>query len=170
VETARLFYHYMDIKIREIDAGDDAALFRIIETVMSEFNASREGTVLGDPVIHNLSRSFEEDNAVYYVAEVNGKIAGGCGVKQLEGTAEKICELQRMFLLPEARGKGLGAKLLGLCLQRAKEFGFDQCYLETLPSMSSAYSLYIKAGFRDIDHPLGDTGHGSCTVYMLKDL
>ena len=160
----------MNINIREIKEEDDAALFLIIEKVMIEFGASREGTVLGDPVIKHLSRSFDEKGAIYYVAEVNGEIAGGCGVKQLDGTTEKICELQRMFLLPNTRGLGIGKKLLDLCLDKAREFGYTACYLESLPGMDAAYSLYRKAGFEDISGPMGNTGHNSCTVWMLKKL
>jgi putative acetyltransferase len=160
----------MSIVIREIKEEDDEALKRIIETVMIEHGASREGTVLGDPVLNHLSRSFAEDDAIYYVAEIGGEIVGGCGIKQLDGTNENICELQRMFLLPQARGLGIGRQLLDLCLEEAKEFGYEHCYLETLPQMTSAYKLYKKAGFEDIDAAMGNTGHGSCTVYMLKAL
>jgi putative acetyltransferase len=160
----------MSINIREIREEDDAALFSIVEKVMTEFGASREGTVLGDPVIRHMSRSFAEKDAVYYVAEVNGEIAGGCGIKQLDGSSEKICELQRMFLLSNSRRLGIGKKLLDLCLEKAREFGYTHCYLESLPSMEAAYGLYKKAGFEDIPGPMGNTGHGSCTVWMLKKL
>ena len=160
----------MSIRIRPIQPSDDQALFGIIEKVMTEFGASREGTVLGDPVIRNLSRSFSEKDAIYFVAEVDGEITGGCGIKQLDGTDERICELQRMFLLPETRGKGIGKQLLELCLQKAKEYGYDRCYLESLPSMTSAYNLYRDAGFEMLEGPLGSTGHNSCTVWMIKDL
>lgn len=160
----------MSIEIRTIKPSDDPALFSIIERVMTDFGASREGTVLGDPVIRNLSRSFDEPGAIYYVAELDGKIVGGCGIKQLDGTKEKICELQRMFLLAEARGKGIGRQLLDLSLEKAREFGYEKCYLESLPSMTAAYNLYKQAGFEDIDGPLGNTGHGSCTVWMIKNL
>lgn len=160
----------MTTVIRTIQPSDDPALFRIIERVMTDFGASREGTVLGDPVIRNISRSFDEPGAVYYVAELDGKIVGGCGIKQLDGTTEKICELQRMFLLAEARGKGIGRQLLDLCIEKARELGYEKCYLESLPSMSAAYSLYKQSGFEDISAPLGNTGHNSCTVWMIKDL
>ena len=148
----------MKMNIRAIREEDDAALFSIIEKVMMEFGASRKGTVLGDPVIKHLSRSFSEKDAVYYVAEIDNEIAGGCGIKQLDGTTEKICELQRMFLLPDARGLGIGNKLLDKCLEKARVFGYTHCYLESLPSMQNAYSLYKKAGFEDIPGPMGNTG------------
>ena len=75
-----------------------------------------------------------------------------------------------MYFLPEARGIGLGKKMMYLCLQKAKEFGFKQCYLETMPYMDDARKLYRKAGFKDLSEPMGDTGHYSCQLWMLKDL
>lgn len=81
-----------------------------------------------------------------------------------------MCELQKMYFLSEARGLGLGAKMIKLCLDKAKEFGFEQCYLETMPFMEDAQKLYLKNGFAYIDHPMGGTGHYSCPVWMLRNL
>ncbi len=75
-----------------------------------------------------------------------------------------------MYFTPEARGIGLGSKIMNFCLQKAKEFGFEKCYLETLPYMKSAQKLYKKVGFKNIEGPMGSTGHCSCDVWMLKNL
>ena len=105
-----------------------------------------------------------------FVVEEDGKIIGGAGVSQLENSKENICELQKMYFMPEARGIGLGSKMMEMCLQKAKAFGFEKCYLETLPYMEEARKLYRKVGFKDLDAPMGDTGHYSCNLWMLKDL
>jgi putative acetyltransferase len=52
----------------------------------------------------------------------------------------------------------------------AKKMGFKNCYLETLPYMKSAVKLYKKTGFVALDAPLGNTGHYSCTEWMIKEL
>ena len=75
-----------------------------------------------------------------------------------------------MYFMPEARGKGLGSKMMAKCLEFAKQVGFDHCYLETMPYMDDARKLYKKVGFNFIDQPMGDTGHYSCSVWMLKEL
>jgi len=75
-----------------------------------------------------------------------------------------------MYFMPEARGKGWGSKMMATCLDFAKEAGFEQCYLETMPYMDDARKLYFKSGFKSIPKPMGNTGHYSCTVWMLKDL
>ena len=78
------------------------------------------------------------------------------------------CELQKMYFLPEARGKGLGTKMMQVCLNRAREFGYEKVYIETMPYMKAAQKLYQKSGFEYIDAPMGDTGHGACQVWMLE--
>ena len=113
---------------------------------------------------------YDEHKEIYYVLENNGRILGGAGISQLNDSKENICELQKMYFLQEARGKGLGFKLIQKCLEKAVEFGFDKCYLETLPEMKTAQHLYVKSGFDYIDAPMGTTEHTSCPVWMIKEL
>ncbi|MEA3450984.1 MAG: GNAT family N-acetyltransferase, partial [Bacteroidota bacterium] len=68
----------------------------------------------------------------------------------------------------EARGHGIGQKLVEMCLEFAKNSHFDSVYLETFPNMKSAQGLYKKYGFEYISEPVGGTGHTSCDVWMLK--
>ena len=75
-----------------------------------------------------------------------------------------------MYVLPEARSLGIGKQLMEKCLQSAKDFGFDTCYLETMPNMEDAQKLYQKTGFEYLNQPLGNTGHTSCLVWMIKEL
>ena len=75
-----------------------------------------------------------------------------------------------MYFLNDIRGKGLGSRIIEKCMIKAKEFGFEQCYLETMPYMIAAQKLYKKAGFIPIDAPLGNTCHYSCDVWMIRKL
>lgn len=158
------------MNIREIRPGDNSALREIIKKVMTEFNADPKTTVLGDPSINTMFENYQEPRAAYYVVEDNGTIFGGCGIRQLDGGPKNICELQRMFLLPEARGKGFGKKLIDLCISKAKEFSYTRIYLESLGQMDSAIALYEKSGFKKIPKSLGNTGHGGCDVFMVLDI
>ena len=63
-----------------------------------------------------------------------------------------------------------GAQMMKVCLDKAKAFGFEKCYLETMPYMKAAQKLYTKSGFDYIDGSMGNTGHFSCPVHMLKEL
>ena len=156
--------------IREIQPTDNAQIAHVIRQVFIDNELPKTGTAFEDKHLDALFEVYNQPRAIYFVVENDGKLVGGCGVAQLDNCAENICELQKMYFLPEARGIGLGAKMMDLCLQKATEFGFDSCYLETLPKMIDAQKLYKKVGFLNIDKPLGNTGHPTCPVWMLKKL
>ncbi len=158
------------MEIRKIEKRDNEAMGRIVQNVLLEMGAPTVGTAYADPFLFNLFETYDKQKAIYFVIEKDNKILGGAGIDQLQSTNENICELQKMYFLPEARGIGLGEKLMNLCLQEAKDFGYEKCYLETLPYMQAAQKLYIKTGFRDLEKPLGGTGHNACSVWMIKEL
>ncbi len=159
-----------ELIIREISAKDNTEIAQIIRVVLVEFGAPKTGTAYEDSATDTMFETYQKPASAYFVIEQDNAIIGGCGFAQLENTTEKICELQKMYFLPIARGKGLGSKLITKCLQKAKEFGFENCYLETMPYMGAARNLYAKNGFINLDKPLGNTGHYSCNVWMLKKL
>ncbi len=158
------------LQFREILPEDNSAIAAIVKAAMTEFGANPKTTVLGDPSLNTMYENYRQPRAAFYVALLDGTIVGGSGVKQLDGSAENICELQRMFLTPETRGKGIGKKLMEMCLAKAKEFGYEKVYLESLPQMKAAIALYRNSGFTDIPQPLGDTRHKGCSVWMILQL
>jgi len=159
-----------NFKIREIQLKDNPKIAKVIRKILVEFGVPKVGTAYADKILDTLYEAYDTEKAIYYVIEKEGEIFGGAGIKQLDNFEGNVCELQKMYFLPEARGIGLGSKMMETCLQKAKEFGFEQCYLETLPYMEDARKLYRKAGFKDLDAPMGDTGHYSCNLWMLKEL
>lgn len=158
------------IIIREIQSKDNVEIAAIVRNVLMEMGAPKVGTAYADPYLDSLSDVYDVPNATYFVIENNGKIVGGAGVKQLDNSDENICELQKMYLLPEGRGLGLGKLLIDTCIEKATEFGFESCYIETMTYMEDAQKLYKKVGFYNLDKQIGNTGHNSCEVWMLKKL
>jgi putative acetyltransferase len=158
------------MQIRKIEQKDNEALGAIVQTVLIEMGAPKVGTAYADPYLFSLFETYNKPKAIYFVVEKDGKVIGGAGVDQLENCTENICELQKMYFLPEARGQGFASKIMNMCLQAAKDFGYEKCYLETMPYMEDAQKLYKKTGFTYLDKPMGDTGHSSCPVWMIKDL
>ena len=156
--------------IREIKPEDNSKIATAIRSVLIEFGVPKVGTAYADKILDTLFEAYKIEKAIYFVVEKNGEIFGGAGIKQLDNYSGNVCELQKMYFLPEARGIGLGNKMMDICLKKAKEFGYEHCYLETLPYMQDARKLYRKVGFKDLDAPMGDTGHYSCNLWMLKDL
>lgn len=156
--------------IREIQKADNAEVANVIRTVLIELNVPKVGTAYADPQLDFMSEAYSESKSMYFVVEKDNRIIGGAGISPLANGSPDVCELQKMYFLPETRGLGLGAKMMATCLEKAKEFGFKQCYLETMPYMEAAQKLYIKSGFEYRDTPMGCTGHSSCPVWMIIDL
>jgi putative acetyltransferase len=113
---------------------------------------------------------FQGPRSTYFVAAVGDQVVGGAGIAPLNAGPEDTCELQKMYLLPAARGRGQGKQLLERCLKAARAAGFRQCYLETMPQLTTARALYEHAGFRAIPERLGDTGHPNCQNHYLMSL
>lgn len=156
--------------IREIQEQDNQQIAAVIRVVFMADNFPKTGTAFADAQLDFMFEAYDKPRATYFVIENEGKIVGGAGVSQLENSTENICELQKMYFLQEIRGKGIGFQMIQKCLEKAVELGYEKCYLETLPEMVAAQSLYQKMGFEHLCAPLGNTGHTTCPVWMIKEL
>lgn len=159
-----------DFIVREIQPEDDAALAKVIREVILEMGAPKVGTAYEDKATDNMYSQYQKTTSKYYVVTKNNIVVGGAGIAQLDNFEGNTCELQKMYFLPIARGKGLGSKLIKQCLHKAKEIGFTNCYLETLPYMQAAVKLYKRNGFINLDKPMGNTAHYNCNVWMIKEI
>ena len=158
------------IEIRPIEAQDNAALAIVIRKTLEEFGANQKGTVYYDESTDRLSTLFTIPGSVYFVAYLNEQLLGGGGIFPTAGLPEDTCELVKMYLLPAARGKGLGLALLKRCIEFARVSGYRHIYLETMPELTLAIKLYEKAGFKKRNQPMGKTGHFGCGIWMLLNL
>jgi len=160
----------MKINLRKIKKEDNKQLKDILIEVLNEFEVPEEGTALGDDELNYMFESYNKKRHIYYVLGINDVIMGGAGIAPLKNSQKNICELQKMYFHKEARGKGLGKKMIQLCIDYAKNNDFEICYIETMPNMLLAQKLYTSIGFEYIHKPLGNTGHSSCPVWMIKTL
>ena len=159
----------MSARLRPLLPADDAALAGVIREVMPEFGADCPGTALHDPEVSAMRAAYPGGRAQYFVVDEAGAVLGGAGFAPLECGEPDVCELRKMYLLPQARGRGLGRALLTRCLAAAAAAGFRRCYLETLDGMRQARSLYESAGFTALSSPLGCTGHHACDTNGCYD-
>lgn len=159
-----------DILIRSIEPSDNPTIAAIIRQTLKEFGANHPGTVYYDETTDHLYELFQQERSVYNIALLNGKIVGGGGIYPTEGLPADTCELVKMYLLPEARGTGLGSKMITLCLEQAKQYGFSNVYLETMNELKAALKVYERMGFAYLDGPMGNSGHFGCPLWMLKSL
>jgi putative acetyltransferase len=160
----------MNYTIRKIEPKDNLKIASVIRNIFEELEAPKVGTAYADPHLNTLFEVYQAEHEIYFVVEEDETIIGGCGVGNLIDAEFKICELQKMYLAKEARGKGIAQELMQKCLAFAKQVGYDICYIETLPFMKAAQKLYVKSGFTYIDGPMGSTGHTACDVFMIKNL
>ena len=159
----------MKYKIREIEAKDNKQVENVIRTCLIEFGANHEGTAWADPNLGRFSEIYNTEGNKYWVAEdEEGNVVGGVGIGKLKGI-EEVCELQKMYCLPVARGTGVSHKLIELALEYAEKF-YNRCYLETLENMIAAQRFYEKYGFKRIYEPLVKTEHFACDVRYVKNL
>ncbi|GIR99759.1 MAG: N-acetyltransferase [Flavobacteriales bacterium] len=156
--------------IRPINESDNKHISVILREVLIEMDIPRIGSAYEDPEINNMYESYQSNRSIYFVVEENNKILGGAGINQLKNGDINICELQKMYFHKSIRGRGIGDKMIELCLNFAVESNYKKCYIETMPNMVDAQKLYIKKGFKYIDNPLGNTGHTACPIWMLKNL
>ncbi len=160
----------MSYQFRPIQKQDKEQVAVLIRTVMTEFGCVGEGYSINDPEIDDMFHAYNREGAAFFVIENEGRVVGCGGIAPLEGGDKSTCELRKMYYYPELRGKGWGKKMLDHCLQIAKEKGYTQCYLETVERMEQANILYRKMGFRKSGQRFGDTGHGSCEAFYVKEL
>ncbi|WP_438433364.1 GNAT family N-acetyltransferase [Gorillibacterium sp. sgz500922] len=167
------------MRIRSLEPQDNEAIEKIIRQCLTEFGGNREGLAWADASLSDLYRFYqptgsETDAAsagkakAYWVAEEDGRVLGGCGIAPFADSGE-VCELQKMYLLPEARRTGAGSLLLQAALDFAERH-YKACYLETLGSMAGAHRFYEKHGFRSLPAPLPGSEHYACDVWYIQEL
>lgn len=156
---------------RSIQKVDNHSLAMVIRKCLEESGADLIGTVYHDASTDHLYELFQNPLSYYVVAvDDGGKIVGGCGLYPTLGLPSGRVELVKMYLDSSVRGKGFGRHLLKICITKAKELGYHEIYLETLPQLQKAMALYEKNGFEYIKDRCGDSGHSGCSIFMLHKL
>jgi len=160
----------MEIIIKQIEEKENVSTAKMIRNVFIELDAPQKGTVYSDPTTDNLYELFKTPKSIFFIAKIGEEVIGSCGVYPTEGLTEKCAEIVKFYLSQEYRGKGIGKELMQKCFRSAKEFKYEQLYLESLTQFSKAVGIYESLGFIKLNEPLGNTGHNSCNVWMLKKL
>ena len=159
----------MGYTIRELQPRDNREIEAVIRTCLIEFGANHGGTAWADPNLGCFSEIYNTEGNKYWVAvDEGGAIVGGVGIGALEG-ADGVCELQKMYCLPQARGTGISHVLMETALDYARCY-YSRCYLETLDNMVAAQRFYEKYGFARIDTPPVITEHFACDVRYIREL
>jgi putative acetyltransferase len=156
--------------IREIEEKDNAAIEQIIKRSLESFELNIPGTAYFDPQLGSLTQFYKQQTHANYWVAVNeqNQVVGGVGIAPFP-LNEGVCELQKLYIKPEAQGKGLSRELMKVALDFAAEH-YTYCYLETLNKLEVANHLYSKLGFELLDKPLNGSDHGAMDAWYLKGL
>jgi putative acetyltransferase len=160
----------MEFSIRTIRKEDDPEIERIIRQVLTEHGVNKPGTAYYDESLKRMYDFYTGPKSMYFIAENANGMLGGGGIHPTQGLPADTCELVKMYILPEARGKGLGKSLIDQCIEVAKQKGYKRMYLETMNELNRAVQLYEQKGFQLLSGAIGNTGHFACTIRMMKNL
>jgi GNAT superfamily N-acetyltransferase len=135
---------------RNATSADSAFVRALVESVLREYGLAFEADDT-DADLNDLQASYECRGGVFYVVECPAGAIVGCG--GLFPIDTDTVELRKMYLLPEARGRGLGKELLKRLLADARRLGYKRVRLETNSVLGEAIALYRRFGFVPVDRP-----------------
>lgn len=118
-----------------------------------------------DEEIQHLEEKYGMPSGRLYLAYCDGEAAGCIGLKNMDG---KNCEMKRLYVRPQFRGKNIGKLLIQEIIGDAKEIGYSYMLLDTLPFLEKAIHMYEKFGFYTID--CYNNSPMSTSIYMRLDL
>ncbi len=149
---------------------DNVVLAQLLREALIEMEVPFDGTAISDLEMDAMYDTYQYVRDDYWVVCHRNRILGVADIATLRNVPYGHSELQKIYFLPNARARGLGSQLMRKCLQQPKKFRFTDRYLDTIPNMMYAQKLYQKLGFEYIEHPLDNTNHYSCSVWMVKTL
>lgn len=158
------------MQIREIEDKDNQIIEQIIKRSLESVDLDIPGTAYFDPQLSNLAQFYRQQTSAMYWVAVNEEedVIGGVGIAPF-GQQKEVCELQKLYITPEAQGMGLSKKLMKTALTFATEH-YTYCYLETVEKLRTANSLYTQFGFQQLEKPLNGSEHNAMDSWYIKML
>ncbi len=156
------------MRIREIEARDNAAIAAIVRKNLEAADLAVPGTVYFDEALDRLSEVYGRPDSKYFILEKENEVVGGIGFARFMDKAD-TAELQKLYLDDSVKGEGLGYKLIDRVEQEMRLAGFTRSYLETHNNLKAAIHIYEKAGYTEIERP-AEVGHSFMNRFFIKTL
>jgi putative acetyltransferase len=162
----------LSYSIRPIQPKDNVHIAKIIRDTLKEHGANKPGTVYYDDSTDHLYEVFDLTPAsCYFIAEgEKGEVLGGGGIYPTPGLNVGTAEMVKLYLKPEGRGYGVAKAIILKCEQEAVAMGYTHIYLESMPELSKAVTIYEKIGYTYLTEAQGNSGHCGCDIWMIKQL
>jgi GNAT superfamily N-acetyltransferase len=136
------------LKIRNATTADGPRVLELVAAVLSEFGLEIEPDGI-DSDLKNIENSYIGNGGAFLILEKeDGQLAGSLGLFRED---ESTCQLRKMYLLSELRGRGIGKYLLQYSIELARKLGFKRMTLETSSRLQAANRLYSSFGFQPIE-------------------
>ncbi|MBD1912185.1 MULTISPECIES: GNAT family N-acetyltransferase [unclassified Leptolyngbya] len=136
---------YQNFLIRDWEPGDRQTAFDLIATVLKECGLDSQPH-LADWDVWNVEQAYQATGGQFWVVEQEGRMVGTAAFYPVE-RGEKAVEIRKMYLVPEARGLGLGRFLLGELETVIAHLGYTQIWIETASVLKEAVRLYEGHGY-----------------------
>ncbi len=133
------------IKLQQPQSPED---WRQARGLVEEYAASLQLDLGFQNIAHelgHLSSEYSAPTGAFLIA-TEQKVALGCA--GLRRFAEGDGEIKRLYVVPAARGRGIGMRLARRIIEEGKRLGYTRLLLDTLPTMPEAQALYAALGFR----------------------
>ena len=156
------------MKIREIEARDNAAIAAIVRKNLEAADLAVPGTVYFDEALDRLSEVYGRPDSKYFILEKENEVVGGIGFARFMDKAD-TAELQKLYLDDSVKGERLGYKLIDRVEQEMRLAGFTRSYLETHNNLEAAIHIYEKAGYTEIERP-AEVRHSFMNRFFIKTL
>ena len=140
------------IELRRV-RGDDPVALELV-AAMETWVTENFGPATPDRTSTVTPEEMAPPDGAFVILCLDGEPVAGGGVRRL---GEDVAEIKRMFVVPAARGRGFGRRVLRELEAVAGELGYRRLRLDTAQSMTTAMALYRGAGYRDIDDYNGNS-------------
>ena len=132
------------MNLRKAANQDASAIQKVVFDVLVEYGLSPDPTG-ADKDLAAVEAYYHQKKGYFGVVETETGVVATTGIMRIN---EATCELRKMYILRDYRGKGLGQYLLEFSINKAKELGYQRMILETASPLKEAIALYKKFGFQ----------------------
>ncbi len=138
--------HYQDFLIRAWEPRDRSAAAAVIGSVLADYGLNWEPTGADRDVLE-IEACYQQVGGEFWVVESQGQIVGTAAYYPIQRSPQAV-EIRKMYLLPAARGQGLGRFLLQQLEQAIAARGFRTIWIETASVLKEAVQLYESSGYQ----------------------